>query len=120
MKPLLRTSLALVIALHCAATARAQTNFPLNGLSSFGAPVRYDGSIRPGDSIGINPQTGNSVAISAPGGYGIQPGDAQISTNGFNMRGLAYDPITGKLIFVDTNEGTGGRSEERRVGKECR
>lgn len=108
MKSLLRTSLALVIALHCAATARAQTNFTLNGLSSFGAPVRYDGSIRPGDSIGINPQTGNSVAISAPGGYGIQPGDAQISTNGFNMRGLAYDPITGKLIFVDTHEGTGG------------
>jgi hypothetical protein len=93
--------------------ADAQTTFTLNPLSSFGS--RGDGSIQPGDSIGTSPRTGNNVQISAQTvqgvSYGVQPGDstaAPISTNGFNMRGLSYDPISGNLVFVDTHAGSGG------------
>ena len=49
------------------------TTFTLNPLTTFG--TRGDGSIQPGDSIGISPITGNDIQISAPGGFGIQPGD---------------------------------------------
>ncbi|HZM02060.1 MAG TPA: hypothetical protein VFC44_03465 [Candidatus Saccharimonadales bacterium] len=86
--------------------AQAQTTFTLDPLTSFG--IRGDGSIQPGDSIGTNPQSGNNVLISASGGYGIQPGDLAGGTNGFNMRGIAYDSISGNLVFVDTHEGSGG------------
>src|SRR5262249_26251865 len=36
--------------------------------------------------------------------------DPNGSTNGFNMRGIAYDPVSGKLVFVDTHAGSGGSS----------
>lgn len=87
------------------------TTYTLNPVPSFG--TRGDGSVQPGDSIGFNPVTGNNVTISAPGGYGIQPNDsvtAPLSTNGFNMRGLSYDAVSGNLIFVDTHSGSGGSS----------
>src|SRR5277367_4818705 len=112
MKTLLASSVRLACLLGLSLIvplASGQTTFTLNPLPSFG--TRGDGSIQPGDSIGTNPQNGNNVAISAPGGYGIQPGDsvaAPISTNGFNMRGLTYDPVSGNLIFVDTHSGSGG------------
>ncbi|HEX3628368.1 MAG TPA: hypothetical protein VH280_23415, partial [Verrucomicrobiae bacterium] len=102
---------AALAGLAMISAASAQTTVTLDPLTSFGP--RGDGSIQPGDSIGINPVTGNNVAISAPGGYGIQPGDtgaAPVSTNGFNMRGLAFDPISGNLVFVDTHSGSGGAS----------
>ena len=110
-------------------TAKAQTIFTLNGLSTFGS--RGDGSVQPGDSIGISPVTGNDVQISAPfvspNSYGVQPNDPSgqsitnivgtttnvtvlpNATNGFNMRGLAYDPVSGNLVFVDTHTGSGGQ-----------
>src|SRR5512135_3487439 len=103
MKLSLRTSLALAVLLVEARPLVAQTTFTLQPLASFGN--HGDGSIRPGDSIGTSPFTGNDVQISAPGGYGIQPGDLSISTNGNNMRGLAYDPITKHLVFLDTHNG---------------
>src|ERR1700756_1058446 len=88
----------------------AQSTFTLDPAASFG--TRGDGSIQPGDVIGVNPQSGNSIAISAvllgTNVYGVQPGDQAISTNGFNMRGLAYDPVSSNLVFVDTHEGSGG------------
>ncbi len=108
MKKILFLSVYLLLAWSMI-TANAQTTFTLNPLYSFGS--RGDGSIQPGDSIGTSPTTGNNVQISAQGGFGIQPGDsiaAPISTNGFNMRGLSYDPISGNLVFVDTHTGSGG------------
>lgn len=105
--PLLIAS--LVSAAMVSIASAQPTTFTLNPLTSFGS--RGDGSIQPGDSIGLNPWTGNTVAISAPGGYGIQPGDSSASptsTNGFNMRGLTYDPVSGNLVFVDTHSGSGG------------
>ncbi len=109
MKKLLLPLLSSVICLGTVWIAGAQNTFTLDPLSSFGG--RGDGSIQPGDSIGFSPTTGNNVTISGPGGFGIQPGDsvaAPISTNGFNMRGLTYDPTSGNLIFVDTHSGSGG------------
>jgi len=100
------TSLFLALTLTA---VNAQTTYTLDAPASFG--TRGDGSIQPDDSIGTNPQSGNDIKISAPGGHGIQSGDstaAPISTNGFNMRGLTYDPISGNLIFVDTHTGSGG------------
>src|SRR4051812_34178502 len=87
----------------------AQNYSTLGAAGLFGS--RGDGSIQPGDLLGTNPQNNNEVRIRAPGGFGIQPGDstaAPISTNGYNMRGLSYDPITGNLLFVDTHAGQGG------------
>ena len=102
------TAVALLFAIVF--VAGAQTTFTLDPLASFG--TRGDGSIQPGDVIGVNPQSGNSIAISAvlqgTTVYGVQPGDAAVSTNGFNMRGLAYDPMSSNLVFVDTHEGSGG------------
>src|SRR5580765_6642709 len=93
--------------------AKAQNNFSLNPSFLFGPHT--DGSIRPGDSIGLSPINGNDVQISAPTvngiSYGIQPGDsptAPVSTNGFNMRGMAYDPVSSNLVFVDTHTGQNG------------
>jgi hypothetical protein len=106
MNTSLHSLLALLIVSACAATAQAQNTFTLNPLITFG--TRSDGSIQPGDSMGVNPQTGNEVKVSAPGGYGIQLGDPTGSTNGFNMRGLAWDPVSTNLVFVDTHSGSGG------------
>src|SRR5207253_6513378 len=108
-----KTSLRLfLISLLTATTVsitNAQNTFTLNPLTTFGG--NGDGSIRPGQSIGLSPLTGNDIRISGPLGNGIQPGDstaAPISTNGFNMRGLGYDPVSGNLVFVDTHTGSGG------------
>src|SRR5437763_16939571 len=111
MKMSFRHSLLLLIA--TAVSAHAQTTFTLNPLSSFGS--RGDGSVQPGDSIGTSPLTAYSVLISAqntPAAWfpneAIQDPRATGSTNGFNMRGLAYDAVSGNLIFCDTHEGSGG------------
>ncbi len=117
MKKIFFFSLCVAITLSLA-TARGQTAFTLNPLTSFG---RSDGSIQPGDSIGTSPTTGNNIQISAQtiitttttNTYGVQPGDsiaAPNSTNGFNMRGLSYDPVSGNLVFVDSHTGSGGAS----------
>jgi hypothetical protein len=103
--PLLAFTFALTL------TGTAQTTFTLNPYPSFGS--RGDGSIQPGDSIGISPFTGNNIIISAPGvASSIQPGDVDVrptgSTNGYNMRGLSYDPVSGNLVFVDNHEGQAG------------
>ncbi|MGZ5544344.1 MAG: hypothetical protein ACXWIU_06685, partial [Limisphaerales bacterium] len=105
---LLRLVASLFLTLTLTAV-KAQTTYTLDVPANFGS--RGDGSIQPDDSIGTNPQSGNNIKISAPGGHGIQPGDltaSPVSTNGFNMRGLTYDPVTGHLVFVDTNTGSGG------------
>ncbi|HEU0040552.1 MAG TPA: hypothetical protein VFR76_14900, partial [Verrucomicrobiae bacterium] len=92
---------------------QAQTTWTLNPLTSFG--TRGDGSIQPGDSIGTSPLTGNNILISAPGATNAwQPGETVQdqrptgSTNGFNMRGLTYDPVSGNLVFCDTHLGSAG------------
>src|SRR5258707_10150521 len=109
MKVSLRLSLVTCILTCLAGPAPAQTTFTLNPLSSFGS--RGDGSVQPGDSIGTSPQSGFDIKISAQG-VGIQPGDTDVrgtgSTNGYNMRGIAYDPISGKVILVDTHAGQAG------------
>jgi hypothetical protein len=91
----------------------AQTTYTLNPLTSFGS--RGDGSIQPGDSIGSSPYTTYNVLVSAPGvtnawfpGETVQDQRTGGSTNGFNMRGLGWDPVSGNLIFVDTHLGSGG------------
>src|SRR5438128_11923641 len=94
--------------------ANAATTFTLNALGTFGGtPFRGDGSIQPGDSMGLSPLTGYDVKVSAGPGFTNAwfPGEATYdlrttgsSTNGFNMRGLTYDPISGNLIFCDTHE----------------
>src|SRR6476469_1912786 len=86
--------------------SNAATTFKLNPLFNFGStadPVRFDGSIQPGDNIGTSPATGLPVYITgvpaqAPVGITLtntwNPGEttydqrAAGSTNGFNMRGL--------------------------------
>ena len=114
MKMLFRIPLISLINLAIVLVAGAQTTFTLNGLSTFGS--RGDGSVQPGDSIGISPLTGNNIQISAQGvagvsgAFGVQPGDLPGATNGFNMRGITYDPISGNVIFVDTHDGSGGSS----------
>src|SRR5439155_8299101 len=113
MKTLIRFAL---LALSTLATilptaTRAQTTFTLNQFTPFGS--RGDGSIQPGDSIGTSPLTGFNVLISAPTvsnawftGETVQDQRTGGSTNGFNMRGLAYDGVSGNLIFVDTHLGS--------------
>jgi hypothetical protein len=99
---------ALVVTLT-SIQANAQSTYTLNPLNNFG--TQGDGSIRPGDSIGTNPQSGNDIKISAQAGVGQQPGDSTAGPNsiaGFNMRGLSADPVTGNLILVDTHTGSGG------------
>jgi len=119
---------ATLIAILFGAAAQAASTYTLNPLNTFtGVNGVGDGSIKPGQSLGISPLTGNEVDISAPNvdltggvtnianpngyGFGAQPNDrtnAPNSTAGFNMRGLAYDPVTTHLIFVDTHTGSGG------------
>ncbi len=110
----MKTIASLLLACVIVSVAEAQpTTFTLNGLPSFGA--RGDGSIQPGDSIGISPMTGFEIFIGAPGvtnawlpGETSQDTRTTGSTNGYNMRGLTYDPVSGNLVFVDTHEGSGG------------
>src|SRR5205809_642928 len=106
------------LVLYCAwfgvvGALQAQTTWTLNPLTAF--VTRGDGSIQPGDSIGTSPLTGNNILITAPGvtnawqpGETVQDQRPTGSTNGFNMRGLAYDSVSGNLIFVDTHLGSGG------------
>ncbi len=99
-----------------ATIANAATTFTLNPFFTFGGtPFRGDGSIQPGDTIGISPLTGYPVLISAPTvtnawfpNETVQDQRTTGSTNGFNMRGLTWDPVSGNLIFCDTHEGSGG------------
>jgi hypothetical protein len=80
-KPSFYVLLALFAAVLLAvADAKAQTVFTLSPLTSFG--TRSDGSIQPTDVSWVDSNT--------------------------NQRGLAYDPITGNLVFVDTHSGSGG------------
>ena len=123
MKTLLRTSLITLIALAISSIANAASTFTLNGLFTFGP--RGDGSVQPvsnvgfpsgvSDSIGISPYTGFEVRITAQGTTNAWfPNEIVIdqrtggSTNGFNMRGLTYDPVSGNVILVDTHSGTSG------------
>jgi len=140
MKTFLRYFTLILLTTLFLQLSYAASTFTLNPLYTFGP--NSDGSIKPGQSIGISPITGNDVQISAPATtfnsntvyYGVQPGDPTgqnttnavtnivasttnitititnypNATNGFNMRGLAYDPITSNLIFVDTHAGSGG------------
>jgi hypothetical protein len=111
-------SFCFVLVLTSMATiANAATTFTLNPYTSFGGtPFRGDGSIQPGDSMGFSPLTGYEVLVSAPGvtnawfpGETIQDQRGTTSsTNGFNMRGLTWDPVSGNLIFIDTHSGNGG------------
>src|SRR4051812_14517700 len=94
-------------------TVRSQTTFTLNPLGTFGSGASVTntaGYIQPGESLGISPINGNNVVVSSIG-YGVQPGDSTstpTSTNGFNMRGLSYDPVSGNLVLVDTHTGQNG------------
>src|ERR1051325_7951755 len=119
MKTLLRNSLIALIAIAIASVANAATTFTLNGLVTFGP--RGDGSVQPvagvwtSDSLGTSPYTGLPVLISAPGATNAwYPNETTIdarptgSTNGFNMRGIGYDPVSGNVLLVDTHSGSGG------------
>src|SRR6266705_651002 len=119
MLPRLLTSFSFFIAVSL---SHAATTFTLNSLNTFGGiPFRGDGSIQPvvapgtSDSMGFSPYTGYEVRISAPGATNSwYPGETTQdqrptgSTNGFDMRGLAWDAVSGNLIFVDTHLGSGG------------
>src|SRR5439155_16111420 len=120
MKTSLRNSIITLITVAIVSIGNAATTFTLNPFSTFG--TRGDGSIQPvadpfvSDSIGLSPYTGFEVRISAPGATNwYAPGEATYdtnrptgSTNGFNMRGLTYDPVSGNVILVDTHSGSGG------------
>jgi hypothetical protein len=123
MKTLFRNSLITLITVAIASIANAATTFTLNGLGTFGP--RGDGSVQPvsnvgfpagvSDSIGFSPYTGYEVRITAQGttnawfpNEGLIDARTGGSTNGFNMRGLTYDPVSGNVILVDTHSGTSG------------
>src|SRR3954470_24829196 len=72
MKKLIQP-LAILFFVSSVSLTQALNTYTLNPLGTFGP--NSDGSIRPGQSIGTSPVTGNDVQISAPGGFGIQPGD---------------------------------------------
>ncbi|PWU15659.1 MAG: hypothetical protein C5B50_15130 [Verrucomicrobia bacterium] len=116
MKSSPRTSLALLVGLLCASSVRSQNTYTLDPLAGFG---RSDGSIQPGDSIGTSPRESVGIIVTAPGGVVpntstsiIQPGDLDPrttgSTNGYNMRGITWDPVSGKVILVDAHGGQAG------------
>src|SRR6185295_11177396 len=103
----------LVASLVGLSLASAQTTKTLNPFATFGP--NGDGSVNPGQSIGISPALVQPVYISAQGtptawftGEATQDVRATGSTNGFNMRGITYDPTSGNLILCDTHEGSGG------------
>jgi hypothetical protein len=119
MKLFSRCFAFVILLLALVSNLDAQTTLTLNPLASFGP--RGDGSIQPvaapgtSDSLGTSPLTSLDVKISAPGATSAwNPNETTIdqrptgSTNGFNMRGLTYDPVSGNLIFVDTHTGSGG------------
>lgn len=113
MKTSYRLAVPIALFVALAFNTVGQSTFTLNPLPSFGS--RGDGSVQPGDSIGNSPYTTYNVLISAPGvtnawfpGEPVQDQRTGGSTNGFNMRGLAWDPVSGNLIFVDTHLGSGG------------
>src|SRR5215831_9031312 len=112
--------LALFFLFVAAFCTQAATTFTLNPMFTFGSdasPVRGDGSIQPCDTMGISPATGLPVIISGPtlncfwnpgeATYDVRPSG---STNGFNMRGITYDAVSGNVIFCDTHSGSGGQS----------
>ena len=112
---LFRCSLISLINMAIVLAAGAQTTFTLNPFFPFGP--NGDGSVNPGQSIGTSPVTGLPVYISAqstPGNIAWNPGETTYdvrsagSTNGFNMRGLTWDAVSGNLIFCDTHVGSGG------------
>jgi len=105
--------IAFAILLVAIVSTSAQTTFTLNGYSSFGP--NGDGSVNPGQSIGTSPALAQPVLISAQGtptawfsGEDLQDQRPTGSTNGFNMRGIVYDPTSGNLILCDTHVGSGG------------
>jgi hypothetical protein len=105
--------IALAILLVALISASAQTTFTLNGYTSFGP--NGDGSVNPGQSIGTSPVTTYPVLISAQNtpsawfpGEDLQDQRPTGSTNGFNMRGIVYDPTSKNLILCDTHVGSGG------------
>src|SRR2546423_59779 len=118
-RPFLST-IALSTVFLALISAQAANTFTLNALTSFGS--RGDGSIQPGDSMGFSPYTGYEVRVSAPGvpsAWYVNPTNSALnetnvdvraagSTNGFNMRGLTWDAVSGNVILVDTHAGSGG------------
>lgn len=88
--------LILAVSLAVVPSVCAQNNFTLSPLTTFG--VNGDGSVRPGDQ----------PWVSAPNGVGTQFGDLPGSTNGFNQRGISFDPVSGHLVYVDTHTGSAG------------
>ena len=125
-----KASVLSLLTLALAPFANGATTFTLNGLNTFG--TRGDGSIQPvagpgpSDSIGFSPYTGYQVRISAPGatnawfpGESTQDARATGSTNGFNMRGIACDPVSGNVILVDTHLGAAGSVGGGNVSPYC-
>ena len=113
MKILSRVLTSFVIAATTFSIANAATTFTLNPFATFGP--NGDGSVNPGQSIGISPSLAQPVLISAQGtpsawftGEAAQDQRTTGSTNGFNMRGITYDPTSGNFILCDTHEGSGG------------
>jgi hypothetical protein len=131
MKTFVRFLICLLF-LFTVCISNAQTTFTLNSLFNFGStatPYRGDGSIQPGDTLGgTSPYTGYPVLISSGGSpnfpfasnvWYVCPTNAALnetnvdqrgtgSTNGFNMRGLTFDNVSGNLIFIDPHNGSGG------------
>src|SRR2546426_4926917 len=97
-----------LIAISIVLLLRVQTTFTLNPLSTFGngaSGTNVPGSIQPAESLGISPLTGFTVYVTAqntPSAWYVgetnQDTRASGSTNGFNMRGITYDPTSGNLI----------------------
>lgn len=116
MKMLSRFS--VLFATAAALNLSAQTTFTLNPLGSFGtgaSGTNTAGSIQPSESLGISPLTGFTVYVSAQNtpialypGETVQDARTTGSTNGFNMRGITYDPTSGNLIMCDTHLGSAG------------
>lgn len=83
MKRILSTALSALIAAGTFPSARAQTSTMLSPLTTFGNSG--DGTIQPGATDPYPPlDTGN------------------------NQRGMAYDPVSGNVVLVDTHSGGGG------------
>jgi hypothetical protein len=120
MKTLLRSVYLTLFVILFGSAANAANTLALNPYFTFG--VRGDGSIQPGDSLGTSPMTGYQVLISAPNtpaAWYINPTNSALnetnldvratgSTNGFNMRGITYDPTSGNVLLVDTHLGSAG------------
>ena len=66
----------------------SQNNYTLSPYATFGP--NGDGSVKPGDLPYVEAQ------------------DVPTGSTGFHQRGLAYDPVSGNLVYVDTHSGSGG------------